>query len=147
MKGGHGLSGPPRDPQALRRDRTPDGSTWTHLPAIGRQGEPPEWPLSRPTRRELQLWQAEWRRPQAVMWEANGQQVEVALYVRCLAEAEHLRARVTLRVLVRQQMEALGISAIGLARLRWVIATAGNAERPRVVADAAASAKERLRRA
>lgn len=133
-------------PDALRRDRPSDAASWTHLPSTGRQGDPPEWPLSRPSRRELELWEREWRRPQAVMWAANGQEVEVALYVRCLAAAEQPRARVTLRVLVRQQMDTLGISAMGLARLRWVIATAGNAERPRVVAGAGASAKERLGR-
>ena len=56
------------------------------------------------------------------MWEANGQQVEVALYVRSLVGAERPKASVALRTLVRQQQEALGLSLPGLLRNRWIIA-------------------------
>ena len=38
-------SGPPPDPDALRRDRKEDRAGWTILPAAGRQGDAPEWPL------------------------------------------------------------------------------------------------------
>ena len=38
-------SGPPPDPNALRRDRPSDKDGWTALPAAGRQGDPPVWPL------------------------------------------------------------------------------------------------------
>ena len=38
-------SGPPPDPDALRRDRADDRSGWTLLPAEGRQGDTPEFPL------------------------------------------------------------------------------------------------------
>lgn len=38
-------SGPPPDPNALRRDRREDKAGWTLLPAAGRQGDVPEWPL------------------------------------------------------------------------------------------------------
>lgn len=118
--GARGRSGPAPDPLALRRGK--DGATdWIHLPAEGRQGETPEWPLARPTRRELVLWAREWRRPQAVMWEANHQESEVALYVRSLADAEKPRASVAARTLVKQQQEALGLSLPGLARNHWII--------------------------
>lgn len=43
--GARPVSGPPPDPNALRRDRPSDQATWTTLPAEGRTGEPPEWPL------------------------------------------------------------------------------------------------------
>jgi hypothetical protein len=125
MKGGHPSSGPAPDPQALRRDR--DRASWTHLPAEGRQGEVPPWPLSKATAREQGLWDGEWRRPQAVMWEANGQQLEVAIYVRTLRQAESPRASVALRTLLRQQQESLGLSLPGLARNRWIIATSVSA--------------------
>lgn len=36
-------SGPPPDMNALRRER--DGKDWTKLPAAGRTGDPPPWPL------------------------------------------------------------------------------------------------------
>lgn len=70
------------------------------------------------------MWEAEWQRPQAVMWEAYGQEVEVALFVRSLVEAELPSATTSLRTLVRQQMEALGISIPGLLRNRWRISAA-----------------------
>jgi hypothetical protein len=153
--GARARSGPPPDPNALRRDRK-DDAAWIILPAAGRQGDPPEWPLtgmaahipaltpswireiedevqkqqlldqieseaSARFSRELELWGVEWRRPQAVEWERNGQEVEVALYVRALVAAEAPDAKVTLRTLVKQQQEALGVSLPGLARNRWRI--------------------------
>jgi hypothetical protein len=119
-RGVHGRQGPAPDPQALRRDRKSDGE-WTRLPAEGRPGDPPVWPLSEQSSREAVLWEAEWRRPQAVMWERNGQQLEVALYVRSVVDAESVKATVAARTLVRQQMEALGLSVPGLLRNRWLI--------------------------
>ena len=38
------VSGPPPDPNALRRDRPGDKASWTTLPAEGRAGKPPAWP-------------------------------------------------------------------------------------------------------
>ena len=126
MSGGaRANSGPAPNPLSNRQA----GSGWTHLPAEGRQGPTPDWPLSRPTARERVLWASEWQRPQAVMWEANGQGVEVAIYVRCLAQAESRKAPVDLRRLLKQQQEALGLSLPGLARNHWIIATTSPAAR------------------
>src|SRR5690606_6396291 len=61
-------SGPPPDPNALRRDRKSDGE-WTILPAEGRAGDPPTWPLRGQSEREAELWSALWAKPQAVQWE------------------------------------------------------------------------------
>lgn len=38
-------SGPPPDPNALRRERKSDQAGWTTLPAEGRKGRAPRWPL------------------------------------------------------------------------------------------------------
>ena len=67
--GARTVSGPPPDPNALRRDRPSDAAGWVILPADGRPGDPPEWPLLWQTQREYDLWKREWSRPQAVMWE------------------------------------------------------------------------------
>jgi hypothetical protein len=90
----------------------------------------------------MDLWIIEWRRPQAVMWEANHQETEVALYVRALKEAEKQSASVPSRTLVKQLQEALGLSLPGLARNRWIIASVTGDTRPRMVASA--STKERV---
>lgn len=143
--GARARSGPAPDPEALRRDRADDAAGWVVLPAAGRQGKTPAWPLAAPMgdvtltdeegketterallveveTRELEVWAGEWRRPQAVEWERNGQELEVALYVRSLVSAEDPAAKANARTLVKQQQEALGISLPGLHRNRWRIA-------------------------
>jgi hypothetical protein len=120
MRGGARLvSGPPPDPDSLRGNK--GRADWTHLPAAGRQGDAPPWPLTRATTRERTLWAVEWARPQAIMWERNGQAVEVAVYVRTLAMAERRNAPTPMRTLLRQQMDSLGISLPAMLRLRWLI--------------------------
>lgn len=137
-------SGPAPDPMALRRDR--DAGEWVELPASGRAGDLPAWPLSEPTPRELDLWSVEWRRPQAVMWERNGQALEVAMFVRAVVDAESPRASVSSRTLVRQQMDSLGLSIPGMRAARWRIVdetAAPRAQRP--AAPARKSARDRLK--
>lgn len=112
-------SGPPPDPNALRRAR--DASEWTVLPAAGREGPPPEWPLPTSSRRERDVWAELWTRPQAVVWERQRQHHEVALYVRRLVEAEARGAVVALSTLVRQMADALGLTVPGLRANRWRI--------------------------
>lgn len=141
MKGGHARSGPAPDPDALRRDRPSDESGWVTLPADGREGEAPDWPLPEQSDREAELWAREWLRPQAVMWERNGQEHEVALYVRAYVAAEATGAPTNARTLVRQFMEGLGISVPGLLRNRWKIAAARSAAEPR---KASSSARDRF---
>ena len=127
MRGGaRARSGPAPDPDALRRER--DGESWTTLPAEGRKGRVPKWPLARASKRENEIWRGEWKRPQAVVWQRNGQELEVALYVRSLVAAEALDAPTNLRTLVKQQQEALGISLPGLHRNRWRIGEVAEAE-------------------
>lgn len=65
--GARARSGPAPDPNALRRER--DVGEWTILPADGRPGSAPEWPLRGQSDREVELWDAMWSKPQALMWE------------------------------------------------------------------------------
>jgi hypothetical protein len=119
--GARSRSGPAPDPNALRRDRKDDAG-WVKLPAAGREGDAPEWPLADPSARELELWEHVWGKPEAIMWEANGgQEVEVAMYVRTLADAESHRATAASRTLVVRMMDSLGISEPGRQRNRWMI--------------------------
>ncbi|MFC4912568.1 hypothetical protein [Actinomadura gamaensis] len=120
--GARARSGPPPDPNALRRAR--DKGDWVLLPAAGRDGAPPEWPLLKPSRRESELWSALWAKPQALMWERHGQEIEVALYVRNLAVAERSGATVAQGTLVRQMADSLGLTTPGLRANRWRIEAA-----------------------
>lgn len=117
--GARARSGPAPDPNALRRNR--DAADWITLPAAGRPGPPPEWPLTRPTKRELALWAKLWAKPQGVAWEALGQEIEVALYTRRLAAAERAGAPVAAGTLVRQLADSLGLTVPGMDRNRWKI--------------------------
>ena len=141
-------SGPPPDPNALRRDRKTDGE-WTALPAEGRKGDPPVWPLSGQSDREVELWALFWARPQAAQWEKLGQDFEVALYVRNLAQAEQPGAPVNLSTLVRQQADALGLTIPGLRTNRWKIAgdqvAAKRAEKAATEQPARTSARDRFK--
>lgn len=88
------------------------------------------------------MWAAEWARPQALKWEQNGQEVEVAMYVRTLVAAELAEATAAMRVLVLRQQEHLGLTIAGLARNKWRI---GDVQAVPVPVKAAA-AKQRARK-
>jgi len=98
----------------------------------------------RESKREAFLWAEMWARPQAVAWEDNGQEWEVALFVRSLARAEQPSAPIQMRVLTRQFMDALGLTIAGMRVNRW---TLGEPEQTRAKASAATgpSARDRLR--
>lgn len=138
-------SGPAPDPTALRRER--DAGDWSILPAEGRRGATPEWPLTEQTLREDELWERLWRMPQALMWERYGQELEVGLYVRRLAEAESPDASVAVGTLVRQMADSLGLTTPGMRSNRWRIAAeeAPAAASPRAARAAGSSARSRLK--
>lgn len=114
-------SGPAANPNSLRRDRRTDQAGWTQLPASGRSGDAPEWPLSRTTAGERAMWAALWRMPQAIMWERNRLELEVARHVRAAMVADRAKAPTSLKALVQRQMESLGLTTLGMRALRWQI--------------------------
>jgi hypothetical protein len=147
--GARARSGPPPERNAIRNGRA--GADWIRLKASGRKGDTPAWPLTRATKRELVLWEGLWRTPQAIMWEGNGQELEVGLYVRAVRIAESPQAKVGDRNLIPRLQEALGLSQPGLARNRWLIVDdtaiapeepVDGSERPIPISDA----RDRLRK-
>jgi hypothetical protein len=114
-------SGPAPDPNALRRER--DIGDWVVLPASGGLDKAPTWPLVDQSVRESGLWSALWLdKPQAFMWKRLGLEIEVALYVRRLTEAEQPDSAAALSTLVRQMGDSLGLTTAGLRANRWRIA-------------------------
>lgn len=144
--GARARSGPAPDPNALRRDRKDDAQGWTTLPAEGRNAPAPEWPLAGQSDREAELWELYWRKPQALLWEHNGQELEVALHVRRLVEVEQPDASTALGTLVRQQMDALLLTlpAMLAARVR-VAADELAVKRSEPVEVSRSSARDRLK--
>jgi hypothetical protein len=127
-KGGHARSGPAPDPNALRRDR--DKGEWIDLPAGGRDGPPPTWPLADVLNGELDLWAALWSKPQAVEWERNSQELEVALLVRAVFVAEGPKATAADRNVVQRKMTDLGLTVPGLRSNRWRIVAESQPQAP-----------------
>lgn len=115
-------SGPAPDPTALRRDRPSDAAGWVVLPAEGRKGSTPKWPLPKQSPAEKGQWAKLWRMPQAVMWEQLHLTDQVAMYVRNWCEATQPDAPASLRTLHRQLADGLGLTAPGMASLRWKVA-------------------------
>lgn len=141
--GARSRSGPAPDPNALRRER--DAGEWTILPAEGRAGDAPDWPLTESSPRESELWLTLWSRPQALMWARFGQQIEVALYVRRLVEAEERGASVAVGTLVRQMADSLGLTTPGMRANRWRIAAEeATTAAPTPARAAAPSARSRM---
>lgn len=165
--GARSRSGPPPDPNALRRDRKDDGE-WLTLPAGGRDGEPPEWPLTTFTgekkvkkaggrsdddasvfvvdhERELELWRSLWAKPQAVAWEKLGLEYEVGLLVRRMSEAEQPGSHTSTGTLVRQMMDSLGLTTPGLRSNRWRLSDDELGQAREEKADRPPSSRDRFR--
>lgn len=123
MKGGaRAVSGPPPDPNALRRER--DAGEWIVLEPGKRTEAPPEWPLEGLSEREEFFWAGLWEKPQSDVWRRQEQVYEVALLARNLAAVENRGSQIALGTLVRQQMDSLGLTTPGLRQNRWRIGKA-----------------------
>lgn len=109
-------------PTSTERSHKAQADGWVTLPADGRDGPEPAFPLDMATPRELTLWAQLWETPQAVMWEQLRQEFEVASYVRLLVRAESPRSSAIVWGQVKQFAESLGLSVSGMQRNRWTIA-------------------------
>lgn len=144
--GARSVSGPPPDPNALRRSRPSDAAGWTTLPREPVYEAPPEWPLINPTPREIEFWLELWQKPQSLMWRQLDQSIEVAFFVRKMVEAEVPKASVELRKSIRQDLDSLGLSVQGMLRNRWKIEEAAESgPLPAVTTPTKPSAKNRLK--
>lgn len=150
MRGGARVnSGPAPDPNALRRDRAKDKDGWTSLPAEGRQGGAPSWPLAPESAeavaaREDEVWRAVWSTPQSVAWERNGWLHDVAIYVRFLVIAE--RGDLKAASEARQWSDRLGLNPAAMLRNRWrVVADEVSPRRAEMAPREANSARDRLK--
>ncbi|WP_313547498.1 hypothetical protein [Corynebacterium sp.] len=99
--------------------------TLVRLPAKGRTGAVPKWPLSG---RAQKGWAQLWRLPQAVMWERQQSYFAVARYLRlrnavdAVGSAEAIRP--SLLAELRHLETALGLNPKGLQVLGWEIEAA-----------------------
>lgn len=90
------------------------------LPAKGRQGDAPAWPIGDPHQLELALWAELWATPQAHAWEQLGWTRIVARYTRCVIVAEGLDKDAMSEA--RQLEDRLGLTPKAMRMLMWQIA-------------------------
>lgn len=118
-KGVPTVPGPPPKRNARRRNARPD---WVTLPADGRKGRAPRWPLSGRVQRG---WAELWRRPQAVMWERSHDEYLVARYLvlrnAIQDELDNSVVNATAMAELRQIEDRLGLSPMAMKRLQWEI--------------------------
>lgn len=117
----------------------------TRLPAEGRKGSAPPWPLSGQSDDEAQAWEELWSTPQAVAWERLGWVRTVARYCRVMVQAEG-RAEVddesggirwvsgtaAMHAQATSLEDRLGLTPKSLRMLLWEIASDEVAEKRQV---------------
>jgi hypothetical protein len=105
------------------------GSGPVRLPAEGRQGEPPPWPLAgRGTAAERRVWVDLWHTPQAAVWERLGWTRTVARYCRLMVMAEKRDASPALQAQVTALEDRLGLTPKAMRLLLWEIVSDDVAE-------------------
>ena len=135
-------AGPPPNPNAARRNPRVG---MVVLPAEGRDGAPPAWPLpGKASAAERKAWTQLWVTPQAVAWEKLGWTRTVGRYCRILVESEMANARADVRGEARQLEDRLGLTPKAMRLLMWQIVEDETAAR-RQERQSAGSAKRRPR--
>jgi hypothetical protein len=97
------------------------------LPAGGRQGDTPDWPLELVSSAELGLWKDLWATPQAVAWERLGFTRVVARYCRFALLAENGNKDAFAEA--RQLEDRLGLTPKAMRLLLWTISADEVAEK------------------
>ena len=115
------MPGPAPKKEARRRNARPD---WRTLPAEGRRGRAPAWPIGKPTRVETELWKKLWATPQAVAWADLGWTRIVGRYARLVLLCEGPDATAALLGEIRQLEDRLGLTPMSMRRLQWEIGEA-----------------------
>jgi hypothetical protein len=108
----------PKDPAQRRRRNKPEERR--SLPAGGRQGKAPAWPIDgEPSPAAAKLWAGLWSTPQAVAWEELEWSRFVARYVLIVLAAESGESKAWPEA--RQMEDRLGLTPMAMLRLRWQI--------------------------
>ncbi len=91
------------------------------LPAGGRVGVCPKWPLSPPSRAEEAAWAQLWRTPHAVAWERLEWLRTVARYCRVMVVAEAEGAAAAVLAQATALEDRLGLTPKSMRMLMWEI--------------------------
>ena len=127
------MPGPPPSLDPVRRNAR---SGPLKLPAEGRKGDPPSWPLVSQSLAEERAWADLWKLPQAVAWEHMACVRAVARYCRIVTLAEAPDADTKLMAQAVTLEDRLGLSPKSMRMLLWEIASDDVAEKRQTSAGA-----------
>ena len=127
------MPGPPPSLDPVRRNAR---SGPLKLPAEGRKGDPPSWPLASQSLGEERAWADLWKLPQAVAWERMACVRTVARYCRIVTLAEHPEADTKLMAQAVMLEDRLGLTPKSMRMLLWEIASDDVAEKRQTSAGA-----------
>jgi hypothetical protein len=124
----------PQPPKFEPRRRNPRAGPM-QLPAEGRRGRAPSWPLeAEPKAEQRRLWAKLWRTPQAVAWERLGWTRVVARYVLVVIEAEgELDSKLLAQAVALE--DRLGLTPKAMRLLLWEVVADEVAAQRRPVQD------------
>ena len=110
---------PASQPPAVNPKRTNARVGLVVLPASGRVGSPPTWPISKPSAVERRAWADLWATPHAVAWERLGWTRTVARYCRVMVAGEDGDKDAWAEA--RQLEDRLGLTPKAMRMLLWVV--------------------------
>lgn len=112
------MPGPPPKVDPVRRNAR---SGPLRLPAEGRKGDPPPFPLFTETLAEEAAWAQLWATPQAVAWERLGWTRTVARYCRIMVAAEQPEASPSVMAQATALEDRLGLTPKAMRMLLWEV--------------------------
>ncbi len=110
----------PNPPSFDPRRRNPRSGP-VRLPAEGRKGAAPKWPLSDASPLEVEAWKQLWHTPQSVAWERLGWTRSIARYCRVMVEAEQPGSNAALLAQATSMEDRLGLTPKAMRLLLWEI--------------------------
>jgi len=121
--GARNRSGPQADEGSARSDAR--GFKLTALPAAGFRGRIPKFPLPDPSERELEVWKAAWRTPQACAWNLASERWRIptiGMWVRVKVRCEDFEAPAAMLSSMIRLSDQIGMTTAGLAEMGWKVA-------------------------
>lgn len=116
------MPGPPAKPMGEKRHTRAPRANTIKLPAVGRQGPAPKWPLSS---FKPQDWDEIWKLPQAIMWERMHAELIVARYVELREKVSDSEFPESKSASFWQQLnnleDRLGLTPMAMMKLYWEI--------------------------
>ena len=116
-------SGPKAREDSARSERR--GYNLTALPSEGFDGPVPDFPLPDPSERELEVWEAAWRTPQACAWSMPSERWRtrtVAMWVRLSVVCESPEVGAAHLAQLHRFADQIGMTTAGLAEMGWKVA-------------------------